>query len=226
MVAMLLLYLALILSQAGYEVNSLVNLAGQVEVGVVPPGWKELRLGDLALWNGNPDAALAHGQHALAYARSDAYLPPAIEANRLIGQSLVELGQAGEAVPHLENALRLAQDFVLVQEEFRIRVALARALMSDDLERARLLIEDGFDGRAPEEYRWFKVDALIVLHDVHTRLGQAKRASEYRREALRIAYAPSGWEYVPGLRQLGIHVGLKPPPSNITDLTTDLKGSF
>jgi hypothetical protein len=158
------------------------------------------------------------------------YEAPLIEASRLTGQALVECGRADEAVHYLKDALRRSQTFVLVQEELPIRAALARAVLDDDPEYARSLIEKGFDGRAGPGYRWFTVDALTVLHDVHCRLGQTNRASERRRAALRLAEAPPGWSYIPGLRRLGAltRPGSYPDeqrtlPRFVLDLLSDLE---
>ncbi|MFY1695945.1 MULTISPECIES: glycosyltransferase [unclassified Solwaraspora] len=204
-------YLALILRQAGRPADRLTALLKAPASGRISPAWRALRLGDLALWNGKPEEALALGEQSLAYAQRQ--VPPfeasLIEASRLIGQSLVALSLFDEAVPVLEEALRRTRDFAIVQEELPIRVSLARALLIRSPERVERIIADGFERYDAIDYRWFTVEAELVLADLHQRRGDADRAAIHRRSALDLAVGPDGWSYVHGPLRIGVqsHAG-------------------
>jgi hypothetical protein len=195
---MSLFCLALTLRQTGRPVGRITDVIGQVGGGNAPTEWAELRRGDLALWDGRADLALecAYRSGRLAGSRHPPYEPSLIEASRLLGQALVASGRPGEALPHLEDALRRAERFVLVQEELPTRVALARAVCTTDPHRAEKVIEDGFDHRDSLEYRWFTVDALAVLAALYERDGRSRQAADCRSQLRSLAARQTGWDYV------------------------------
>ncbi|TLQ41975.1 tetratricopeptide repeat protein [Streptomyces marianii] len=206
-----LTYLALVLAQSGRPVEEVVRLRDRLGSAYPTQEWLALRDGDLALWAGEPERALRLGERSLALAstRRSGYTAPLIEAGRLTGQCLVELGLLDDALPLLEQALGRTRQFVLVQEELPIRIALARAYAPRDAQRALRLLAEGFDHRAEGEYRWFTAEAHATRGDILRDLGRTETAERHRARALALASRPTGWEYAPLLRRLN--------PSSLTD---------
>jgi tetratricopeptide (TPR) repeat protein len=199
-----LTYLALVLAQSGRSVEEVLRLRDRLGSAYPTPEWLALRDGDLALWVGEPERALRLGKRSLALAstRRNGYIAPLIEAARLTGQCLVELGRRSDALPLLEQALGRTRQFILVQEELPIRVALARAYAPSDPQRALRLLAEGFDHRGEGEYRWFTAEAHATRGDILRDLGRTDAAERHRARALALASEPTGWEYAPLLRRL------------------------
>jgi tetratricopeptide (TPR) repeat protein len=226
-----LTYLAMILRQTGRPIDRLLAILNGLPPTQVTPAWGHLRAGDLALWAQRPDLALVHGRASLQAVRAQTrpFEAPVIEALRLVGQALVDTGDPTIAQGPLREALHRAQDFVLLQEELPARVALAKAILDHSPDEAETLIREGFATRDPREYRWYTVDALVLLHQLHRRLGNTEQATGYHRRALELATTPSGWAYAHGLRQLGLDRGTRRPhemrelPGEVQELLDDLE---
>lgn len=221
-------YLAMILRQTGRPIERLVAVMDALSSQQAPPAWRHLRAGDLALWGRRPDLALTHGLQSLKAAldHDHAYEAPVIEALRLVGQALVDTGDPTAAREPLREALRRAEDFVLLQEELPARVALAKANLDHSPEHAKALIHDGFDNRDPLEYRPFAVDAHAVLYRLHQRHGDPAHANRLRRQGAQLATTPPGWIYAHGLHQLGLDTpttGTQPLPDDVRELLQDLE---
>ncbi|MBT3150817.1 tetratricopeptide repeat protein [Streptomyces sp. CHD11] len=210
-----LTYLALVLAQSGRSVKEVVRLRERLGSAYPTQEWLALRDGELALWAGEPERALRLGERslALAGARRSGYAAPLIEATRLTGQCLVEIGRPGDALPLLEQALGRTRQFVLVQEELPIRIALARACAVSEPQRALRVLADGFDHRGEGEYRWFAAEAHAARGDILRGLGRTETGERHRARALALASRPAGWEYVPLLRRLSpsLTPGGEPP---------------
>jgi tetratricopeptide (TPR) repeat protein len=227
-----LFYLALTLRQTGRPVGRILDAIDEVGGGDPDTAWTALRRGDLALWDGQADLALeyAHRSHRLANAWRPPYEPSLIEASRLLGQALLASGRPGEALPHIEDALRRAERFVLVQEELPTRVALAQAVCTTDPHRAEKVIKDGFDHRDPLEYRWFAVDALAVLAALYERDGRRRQATDCRSQLRSLAARQPGWDYVlyrghpsrSGSGPAPSSIDERPLPRSVTDMLDEI----